>query len=374
MNILVFSWRDPKHPLAGGAEQVMHEHMKGWIKAGHKITLFSSTIKGLEKEEVLDGVRIIRAGYQYLGVQIYGFFYYLSHKPEYDFVVDQFHGLPFLTPLYVSTRKLAVIQETARKVWFLNPFPWPINWLIGFLGYIGEPFIFLLYRSSKFMTGSESAKKDVSKLGRIPEKNITVIPHGVIVDKTKLGKKRKTKTITFLGVLSKDKGIEDALRCFSILSRKNNYDFGVIGKPETEEYFERVKNLVKKLGLQGRVKFWGFVNQQKKFELLSKSHFLINPSVHEGWGLVNIEANSVGTPVIAYNVSGSIDSVKNLVSGILCDKNTPEELAKNVERILSDQITYTKLVKGSLSWSRNFSWRRSTKLSLNLIESICAKG
>jgi len=34
MNILVFSWRDPKHPTAGGAEQVMHEHMKGWIAAG----------------------------------------------------------------------------------------------------------------------------------------------------------------------------------------------------------------------------------------------------------------------------------------------------------------------------------------------------
>ena len=53
MRILVFSWRDPKHPLAGGAEQVMHEHMKGWIEAGHKVTLFSSKLDVLKNEKSL---------------------------------------------------------------------------------------------------------------------------------------------------------------------------------------------------------------------------------------------------------------------------------------------------------------------------------
>jgi len=111
MRILVFSWRDPKHPLAGGAEQVMHEHMKGWIKAGHKVTLFSSKMGGLPEEEEMDGVHIVRHGYQYLGVQITGFFFYLKNKDNFDFIVDQFHGLPFFTPLYVQKPKLAVIQD-----------------------------------------------------------------------------------------------------------------------------------------------------------------------------------------------------------------------------------------------------------------------
>ena len=56
MNILVFSWRDPKHPLAGGAEQSMHEHMKGWMQAGHKVTLFSSKNNNSSKEEILDAI------------------------------------------------------------------------------------------------------------------------------------------------------------------------------------------------------------------------------------------------------------------------------------------------------------------------------
>ncbi len=80
MNILVFSWRDPKHPLAGGAEQVMHEHMKGWVEAGHRVTLFSSKVTGLPGRETFDGIEVIRRGDQYLGVKIEGFLYYLKNN------------------------------------------------------------------------------------------------------------------------------------------------------------------------------------------------------------------------------------------------------------------------------------------------------
>lgn len=370
MRILVFSWRDPKHPLAGGAEQVMHEHMKGWVTAGYDVTLFSSRIKGLKEKEVLDGIEVVRGGYQYLGVQVAGFLFYLKNKNNFDFIVDQFHGLPFFTPLYVRRPKLAVIQETARKVWFLNPLPWPINWVIGLLGYWVEPLVFLLYKSTPFMTASESAKKDVVKMGML-SKNITLVPHGVIVPKfSVLQRKEKIKTVVFLGVLSKDKGIEDAIRCFSILNGKGEYQFWVIGKAEIEEYGIKIKKMVRALNLGDKVKFWGFVSQEKKFELLSRAHVLVNPSVHEGWGLVNIEANAVGTPVVAYNVSGSVDSVKDGISGILCKENTPEDLADKVVNLLSHKRKYEELQKSSISWSRAFSWEKSQKLSLELIRRV----
>ncbi len=369
MNILVFSWRDPKHPLSGGAEQVMHEHMKGWIGAGHAVTLFASRFKGCAKEEGLDGVQLVHSGNQHhLGVQFAGFSYYQSHKREYDLVVDQFHGMPFFTPLYVRKPKLAVIQETARNVWFLNPFPWPINWIYGVVGYIFEPLVFLLYKKTPFMTGSQSAKEDVAKFG-IPKENITVVPHGVVLKKpSPMPTKEKKQTVIYLGVLSKDKGIEDAIKCFSILNKQVRYQFWVVGKSETEAYGRKIMDLVKHLGLDGKVKFWGFVSQEKKFELLAKGHILVNPSVHEGWGLVNIEANSVGTPVVAYRSAGLIDSVKDGQSGILCVQNTPEELAKNIMRLLADKAEYGRLQEGAIAWSQNFSWKRSIKESLKLIE------
>ena len=104
--------------------------------------------------------------------------------------------------------------------------------------------------------------------------------------------------------------------------------------------------------------------------MLARSHVLINPSIHEGWGLVNIEANSMGIPVVAYSSAGLVDSVKVGESGIICDENTPETLAKNIQKILNDKNLYQKLSKGSISWSKNFSWEKSRKLSLDLIMNI----
>lgn len=367
MNILIFSWRDIKHPLAGGAEQVMHEHAKGWISAGHSVTHFSSKFKNSAKTEMIDGIKLIRGGYQYLGVQFAAFFYYLKNKDEFDLVVDEFHGIPFFTPLYVSKPKLAVIQEVARKVWFLNPLPWPINWIIGIIGYLGEPFIFLFYKKVYFMTGSLSAKNDVNKMG-IPEKNITIIPHGVIVDKpTTFFKKENKFTLVYLGVISKDKGIEDALLCFSILKKKKNFQFWVIGRTETERYGNMIKKMIKKLKFGKKLKLWGYVSQAKKFELLARSNILINPSVHEGWGLVNIEANSMGTPVVSYSNAGLIDSVKNGVSGIVCKQNSPEKMVEAVKNLLEEKTNYQKLSREAISWSNNFTWEKARKLSLELI-------
>ena len=370
MRILVFSWRDPKHPLAGGAEQVMHEHMKGWIEGGHEVTLFSSKLDILESEEILDKVKIVRRGYQYLGVQIHAFFYWMGHKAEYDLVVDQFHGIPFFTPLYVRKPKLAVLQEVTREVWFKNPLPIPLNWIVGALGFISEPFVFLFYRKVPFMVGSNSAKEDLVKM-KIPERNILTVPHGVIIKKLKkTPKKEKVKTVMFLGALTKDKGIEDAIQCLEILSKNNNFQFWIVGKPETVNYELKIRNTVERLGLTRKVKFWGFVDQQRKFELLARAHVLVNPSVREGWGLVNIEANAMGTPVVAYRSPGLVDSVLNDKTGIVVAKNTPEQLAKEILNLFEDDIRLRRFQKMAVSWSRSFSWKKSREKSMNYIQTI----
>jgi len=368
MNILILSWRDPRHPLAGGAEQSVLEHAKGWLDAGNNITWFSSRYKNSFKKENFESIEIERGGNQYLGVQFAAFFHYLKNKNKIDLVIDQFHGLPFFTPLYVRKPKLALIQEVAKKVWFLNPLPRPINWLVGLIGYLFEPLVLKLYRNVFFMTASMSAREDIIKMGIDTEK-ITVIPHGVTLPKKAVkSEKEKIKTITYLGILSKDKGIEDAIKCFQILASRTNYQFWVIGQGETKTYEEKIKKLAKSLG--NKIIFWGFVSQQRKFELLAKSHILINPSIHEGWGLVNIEANCVGTPVVACNSAGLVDSVRNGESGAIVENNTPEELAKAVVSILDDERNYNALIRGSTMWADKFSWSESKQKSLDLVNRI----
>ncbi len=369
MNILVLSWRDPKHPLAGGAEQVMHEHMKGWIEAGHKVIFFSSRPPNTKNEEIIDEVKIIRRGSQYITTHVHAFFWYTFGKHEkFDLVVDQFHGWPFFTPLYIREQKLAVIQELTRQVWFRYPLPLGLNLVLGTIGYIIEPLFFLFYRNVSFMTGSESAKLELQSFG-IKKQNITVVPHGVIINTPKNAKKEKVKTVMFLGALAKDKGIEDAIKTFAILSKTGNYQFWVVGKGD-ETYLKHLQNLVKKLQIIKQITFFGFVSQQVKFKLLSCAHLVINPSIREGWGLVNIEANAMSTPVVAYNSQGLVDSVKDGQSGLIVKNNTPEELAITTANLLADQKLYEKLQIGAKKWARNFSWESSKKQSLALIDEI----
>lgn len=370
MNILIFSWRGPNHPHAGGAEKSTHEHAKGWVRAGHNVTLFTSSFPGCKNEEIVDGVKIKRSGTQILGVHIKGFIWYVSMKhEEYDLVIDQFHGIPFFTPLFVREKKLAFIHEVTKEVWSLNPLPKPFNLVPTILGTLIEPFIFkLLYRNVPFMTVSESTKKDLITWG-ISEKNITVIHNGVdkILAKIKLAKNRK-KTLIFLGALAKDKGVEEVLKVFKIINSKiGGYQFWIVGKGE-KEYTKFLKARTKELGLEKNLKFWGFVTDTEKYKLLASSHLLINTSSREGWGLVVIEAASVGTPTVGYDVPGLRDSVVDGNTGLLSDKN-PTSLAAKVLALLNNK-RYEIYRKNCISWSKKFSWDQSASLSLKLIEKI----
>ena len=370
MKILIFGWRDPKHPQAGGAEQVVHEHAKGWIKAGHKVTLFSSFYKGGLNSEVIDGVNVIRKGYQILGVHVAGFLWYVFGKHDkYDLVIDQFHGIPFFTPLYVRRPKLAILQEVAKEVWLINHLPKPWNLLFGYIGYLCEPLMFAIYRVVPFMVGSDSAKKDLINMG-IPDRNITIVPHGVnIITLKPLPAKEKSKTIIFLGSLSRDKGIEDAIKCFSILDKMGKYQYWVVGKGG-DTYLHELRELGRRVGIWKKIKYYGYVGEVKKFELLSRAHVMINPSIREGWGLVNIEANAVGTPVVGYNSTGLIDSVCNNFSGLILEKNDPFELARVTNDLLNHNDKYNKLREGAIRWSKNFSWVKSRKKSLELTKKV----
>lgn len=374
MNILMLSWRGPGHPHFGGAEINTLENVTAWAKAGHNVVWFTSSFQASSPYEVVRGVEIIRRGSQNFEVHLAAFWWYLfGAHAKFDVVVDQFHGIPFFTPLYVRGPKLGFIHEAAREVWWLNPWPKPFNLIPGLLGTILEPVIFFMYRKISFMTVSNSTKEDLMKFG-IPESNIHVFLSGVNL-KIPSPKDRKASQplIMFLGALAKDKGIEDAILVFSLIHKaKPLWKFLIVGVGESK-YLESLKNTCYKLGIRKHVRFIGFCKPLKKFELLSRAQVLVNPSYREGWGLVNIEANAVGTPVVGYKVQGTKDSVKHNETGILVPPHQPEMLAKEVIKLVENKKKYDRLSTNAISWSRQFSWTKFTKQSLVLIEKVMRK-
>lgn len=371
MNILIFSWRGPGHPHAGGAEKATHEYAKVWVKLGYNVTLFTSDYPNCKKEEVIDGVTIKRSGSQILKVHLEAFKWYIgNHHPRYDLVIDQFHGIPFFTPLYIKEKKLAFIHEVTKEVWGLNSLPRPLNLIPTIFGTLFEPFIFkLFYNNIPFLTGSDSTKKDLIAWG-IKEKNITIVAYGL--DKPKIKKippKEKINTLIFLGALAKDKGIEEVLDIFAKMNSKaQKFQFWIVGKGE-EEYANFLELKAKRLGLENNIRFWGYVDEVKKYQLLAKAHLLINPSYREGWSLVVMEAASVGTPTVGYDVPGLRDSVVNNKTGILSVRE-PGVLVTKALELLNNPDEYRVFCKNCLTWSQKFSWLASANQSIRLIKEI----
>jgi len=368
MNILILSWRGPGHPQAGGAEISTHEHAKGWVKAGHKVTLFTSYYPNSKKQERVDGIYIIRRGNQYLDVHMQAIWWYIfGNHPKFDLVVDQFHGIPFFTPFFVRAKKLAFIHETAKEVWSLNEFPPPFNFFVSIFGNILEPLIFAFYKKIPFMTVSDSTKNDLSDFG-INKQNVMVIHNGVYVPKISEKKEDKT-TVVYLGVLTRDKGIETALEVFQRLQERiEDIKFWVVGKGN-ERYVRFLKSKADSLRITD-IKFWGYVDETEKFRLLSKSHILINPSIKEGWGIVVIEAAAMGTPTVAFSVPGLKDSIINGKTGYLSKKLTAEGLASKSFELLEDDKKLASMRNNAVSWSKRFSWEKSSAQSLNLINKL----
>jgi hypothetical protein len=65
MNLLVVNWNDLKNPYAGGAEVHLEELLRRLVQRSHQVTLFCSGWPGCEREEVVEGVRIVRRGNRY---------------------------------------------------------------------------------------------------------------------------------------------------------------------------------------------------------------------------------------------------------------------------------------------------------------------
>lgn len=369
-NILIMSWRGPKHYNAGGAEISVHEHAKAWSRAGFNVTLFTSKIIGLKTAEIIDDIQIIRQGRQIFGVQLYAFLYYLKNRKYIDLVVDNFHGISFFTPFYVFKPKIAFIHEVAKEVWFLNYLYFPLNYVFGLVGYLLEPLIFrLVYSRVPFITVSDSTKQDLLAWG-IPERNINVIHNGIHTRKvSKDVSKEVIKTLIFLGELSKDKGIEDAICVFSkLLIQDKMWQFWVVGKGEVL-YGNRIRKLVSKLDLDEKIKFWGFVNEEKKFKLLRRAHILIHPSRREGWGQVVIEAAAMGTPTVGYRVAGLRNSILDGKTGLLSEVNI-DDLTNKIIGLANDNKLYEKFQNNCIKWARQFTWNKSTEQSIRLVKQL----
>lgn len=358
MRIAFFNWRDIKNPLAGGAEVYNHQILKRIVKEGHGVTLFTSSFPGSAPREFIDGIEHIRYGGRFL---IYPESYscYKKHiEGRYNVIVESINGVPFFTNLFAKEKVVPFIHQLTRENWYSG-----ISTPLAFLGYHLEDSMLSIYRKNPAIVPSESTRSDLEELGFA---DIRVVHGAADIKPPKKISKEKEKTLIYLGRLTKSKRVDDVLRAFSMI-RESGQDarLWIAGSGPEERNLKRLKG---DLRLGEHVKFFGKVSQEEKAELFSRAHLMLFPAVREGWGLVVLEANACGTPVIGYDVPGLRDSIRDGINGFLVDEGDISAMAKRSMELLRDMESLTRLGKMSIAFSDKFKWEKSAKEFLSVLE------
>ena len=369
LRILWFNWRCWLNPQAGGAEVHVKEIAKRWVKLGHEITLFCGKYHGCKEHEELEGVEVIRKGYQY---SVYLFaakeYIFSLRKRNYSIVIDDINGVPFFTPLYVREHKIAIMHHLVKDIFFKElPFDKAI------LGYAAERIIPLVYRNIPFLAVSDSTKQDLAHFG-IPQRGIKIVHNGIDheVFTPELRRKSSYPHVVYVGRIKRYKNLDHLIIAFSLLVNRlktegRSNKLTIAGKGD---YIE-LKGLAKRLGVESQVDFLGEISDEEKVRLLQSAWVFVTTSTREGWGLTTVEAMACGTPVIAYNVPGLTDSSLNGKTGFLVPYGKTDEMTECLAQVLCDELLRKELSMNATNWARQFNWDKTAKESMDFLKSHC---
>jgi len=366
MRILVVNWQDKSHPQSGGAESHLHSIFSRIAAKGHHVTLLCCGHGKAPHRETCDGINIVRIGRRPWFNYIVPLWWTLVGKGlKFDIVIDDINKLPFFTPRFV--RKIPILAIIHH--FFGDSIYQQAGRLTGKYVLWFEKQIPRVYANIPICVVSESTKQECIDRG-IPDKNIHIIYNGIDASlfPFEVTTKATTETLVYFGRLKRYKSIDHILHAMvKVREQFPNVVLDVIGTGDDQTALEEIATA---LGLIDVVRFHGFVEDSEKAKHLSRAYIDLNPSVKEGWGITNIEANACGTPVISADVPGLRDSVKHEYSGMLYPYGDIDELARLICLVLADASLRERLSMNAIEWARRFTWDAAAQQMLELCADV----
>ncbi len=367
MKILVINWQDRKNPLSGGAEMHLHEIFGRIAKWGNDVTLLCSSFNNAPQNDFVDGMKVIRVGKRnnfnfYVPVTCIT----LLRNINYDIVIDNINKIPFFTPIYVQVPLLVIGYHFFGTAIYKET-----NFLSASYVYLTEALVPKVYKKEIFSVLSKSTKDELVKWG-IPEHNVYIVSPAITSEFTPDFKiQSPDPLIVSLGRIKKYKCLDNLLYAMQdIISHIPSAKLTVVG---TGDYLPKLIALTKRLNLESKVIFTGFISEQEKRRILQTAWVSVNTSLKEGWGITNIEANACGVPVVASNSPGLRDSVIDGKTGFLVEHGDIKTLANRIIQILKDEGIRKNLSENAIEWASRFSWDTAAKEMFSLIQGIVNK-
>jgi len=349
MRFLMLNWRDPKNPLSGGAERVSLAYLAALVQRGHEVCWFTYAYAGAPAEEVVDGIRYIRAGGK--DSSIFKAIQWYRRQPRFDLVMDQHHGLAWFAPWWCRTNCVAYLHEVLGPIWDTF-YPWPVSTI----GRWQDRWTHWLYRRIPFWTACESTRDGLHRHG---VQNVTIIRYGVHTQTLPVLDAKPFTPPLRLAVVCRfapNKRVNHCLQTLAVLRQRGvAARLTVVGGGELEA---ALRHEAAALELGDAVKFTGLVSEADKDEILREAHLLLHTSVREGWGLNVIEANALGTPAVVYPVAGLRESTLHDQTGLVAEQETPAALADRIMSLVGDDARYQRYRCGAWERAQTMHWDR----------------
>lgn len=369
---LLLCWRDTGHPQGGGSETYLQRVGAQLAAAGVAVTLRTARYPGAARREVIDGVRISRAGGRY-SVYLWALLAMAAarmglgplRRVRPDVVIDTQNGWPFLARLIYGRRVAVLVHHCHRE-------QWPVaGRLLGRFGWFVESRLSpRLHRHNQYVTVSLPSARDLIALG-VGNERIAVVRNGLdeAPSSSLCGPRAATPRLVVLSRLVPHKQIEDALGAVALLrSRVPGLHLDIVGGGW---WWGRLVDHAARLGISDAVTFHGHVDDLTKHHVLQQSWVHVLPSRKEGWGLAVVEAAQHAVPTIGYRSSGGLaDSIIDGVTGVLVDDHA--ELVDRLEELLADRVLRDELGGKARARSAEFSWQQSADAMHSVLESVVA--
>jgi len=170
--------------------------------------------------------------------------------------------------------------------------------------------------------------------------------------------KRQLETIKFLNNFRK---IDSNFLCYFI--------GGPSGK-SGDDYLAELKESVKEFNLESHVKFLGNLPQTKIKDFMNKSKLLIHTSQYETFGLVAIEANSMGVPILSINTGSLIEIIENNKNGYFAEDFMDNHANNFVKDLLNDDDYFNNVMNQCIQKSKKYNWEETADSLLKTYQDV----
>ena len=223
----------------------------------------------------------------------------------------------------------------------------------------------------------------VNAYGADPER-VFVVPPGVDlsmfqpIDRSEARRKigyGPGRLLVFVGRLERLKGVEVAIRALALLRDRTHDDvrlliLGEDSKEGDESEKDRLKAVAAEHGVRDRVDFLGSVAHHELPFFYAAADVCVMPSYSESFGLVGLEAQACGRPVVGSDVTGLRSVIRDEVSGYLIGGHDPAAYAERIGRLLDNPELAAQMGRRGRLLAQRFSWNRTADRLEDLFDGV----